>query len=163
VPRYGVGGEEIIEKARRKEINIIYMEPGDVIKTKIGKMTCVAPFFQVQYEDSNQASMALVYKRGTVGFLFTGDMGKEGLDALVERNGNLVEDIDVLKVPHHGSKNSISEIFYQQIKPEVAVISCGKNNLYGHPHRDTLAMLESVGGKVFRTDMSGYIKIEFVH
>ena len=65
----------------------------------------------------------------------------------------------VLKVAHHGSKYSTSEEFLDSVKPEVSVISAGKNNSYGHPTQEVLQKLEMSGIKVFRTDESGDIEI----
>jgi competence protein ComEC len=64
----------------------------------------------------------------------------------------------VLKVAHHGSKNSSSEKFLEKVSPELAVISVGENK-YGHPHKETLEILEKYGIRVLRTDLNGDIKI----
>lgn len=87
--------------------------------------------------------------------LFTGDM-------TVKREAELqdIGQYDVLKVGHHGSKGSTSELFLDNIKPRLAVISCGYRNLYGHPHRATLQRLEGAGCEVIRTDESGCVKVE---
>lgn len=66
----------------------------------------------------------------------------------------------LLKAGHHGSKNSSSDAFLQAVHPDMTVISCGKKNRYGHPHADTLARLETVESKVYRTDESGAVQIE---
>ena len=66
---------------------------------------------------------------------------------------------DVLKVAHHGSKTSSSEEFIAEVSPEIAVISVGKENKYGHPHPESLDTLEKYGIRVLRTDENGDIKI----
>ena len=68
---------------------------------------------------------------------------------------------DVLKVAHHGSKNSSAPAFLRAVHPEVAVISSGKDNTYGHPHQETLAKLEQYGIQIRRTDQEGDIKFLF--
>jgi len=93
---------------------------------------------------------------GKVSFLFTGDISKSVEKELVEKF-NL--DSDVLKVAHHGSKNSSSEEFIKKVFPEIAVISVGKNNTYGHPHQQVLDILEKYGIKILRTDENGDIEI----
>jgi competence protein ComEC len=67
---------------------------------------------------------------------------------------------DILKVAHHGSKSSSSEAFLDAVKPRIAVIQCGRNNFYGHPHKQTLERLEDRGIRVFRTDISGAVGID---
>ena len=59
---------------------------------------------------------------------------------------------DVLKAGHHGSKNSTTKSLLKKIKPEITVISCGKNNEYGHPNKDVLTMLKNIKSSVYRTD-----------
>jgi len=68
-------------------------------------------------------------------------------------------DSDILKMGHHGSKNSNDEDFIKAVSPEIAVISVGKDNKYGHPHQETLAILEKYGIRILRTDINGDIKI----
>jgi len=65
----------------------------------------------------------------------------------------------VLKIAHHGSKNSSSEDFLAEVQPEIAIISCGLNNSYHHPHQEVLDKLEKFGIKVLRTDQNGDVKI----
>ena len=71
--------------------------------------------------------------------------------------GGVEVDSDVLKVGHHGSKTSSCKEFIEAVSPEIAVIQCGKDNSYGHPHPETLQTLEGI--KVFRTDLDGDVKI----
>lgn len=87
--------------------------------------------------------------------LFTGDM-------TVKREASLpnIGEYDVLKVGHHGSKGSTSALFLENIKPKLAVISCGYRNMYGHPHKLTLQRLEAAGCKIFRTDEHGCVQVE---
>ena len=69
--------------------------------------------------------------------------------------------VNYLKVAHHGSKGASSEAFLEQVKPDVSVISCGKKNRYGHPHKETLKRLEYIGSKVYRTDKEGAVSFEY--
>jgi len=66
---------------------------------------------------------------------------------------------DVLKIGHHGSKTSTAPEFIEKVLPEIAVIQCGKDNSYGHPHPETLETLEKYGINILRTDLNGDIKI----
>ena len=67
--------------------------------------------------------------------------------------------VNYLKVPHHGSKNGLTKELLETIKPEVAVISVGKNNSYGHPHEETLKLLRDKDIKILRTDEKGDIEV----
>lgn len=68
--------------------------------------------------------------------------------------------VDILKVAHHGSKTSTTEAFLRRVRPQLALISAGPGNLYGHPHRRTLRRLEAHGVKVLRTDLSGMVRLK---
>ena len=108
--------------------------------------------------DNNYFSLVfkMVFKKIT--FLFTGDADEKTEEEII----SLGEDLksDVLKVGHHGSKYSSSLDFLRKVKPQYAIISCGKNNKFGHPNLRVLKNLETVGAKVFRTDESGDIVFE---
>ncbi len=106
--------------------------------------------------DANEVSTVASIKNGKYSLLFTGD-----IDSARERALKNLEQHDVLKVAHHGSKHSSSLEFLEQVQPKIAVISVGAGNSYGHPHSETLERLDNVGGKVLRTDELGAIKIVF--
>ncbi|MDO8655477.1 MAG: MBL fold metallo-hydrolase [bacterium] len=105
---------------------------------------------------SNESGIVarLVLPRHSV--LLTADIPKLTELELVESGVLLASDI--LKVAHHGSKNSSAPAFLQAVHPEVAVISSGKDNTYGHPHQETLAKLEQYGIQIRRTDQEGDIR-----
>jgi competence protein ComEC len=105
-------------------------------------------------KDANNSSVVLKLVYGESEFLFTGDIYSFTEEELV--NGGADLDADVLKVAHHGSKNSASDLFLTKVDPDVAVISAGKNS-YGHPSQETLEMLNKYDIKVLRTDMAGDI------
>ena len=90
-------------------------------------------------------------------FLFTGDAYKAVEREILKKGINV--DSDVLKVGHHGSKTSSADDFIGKVLPSYAIISCGKDNSYGHPHPETLETLEKYGITVLRTDQEGDIKI----
>ena len=91
--------------------------------------------------------------------LYTGDISSEVEQALINdpQIKDKLKNIDYLSVPHHGSKYSSSEQFINTVNPKVSVISSGKNNSYGHPHKETLERLESVDTSIYRTDELGQI------
>ncbi len=65
-----------------------------------------------------------------------------------------------MKVAHHGSRNSTGERFLELAEPSVGVISCGKNSVYGHPHRELLERLEGAGCAIYRTDLDGAVTVK---
>lgn len=108
-----------------------------------------------EYEDANNSSVGILLKHGENKFLFTGDA-----ESAAEKDiaaGNINIDCDVYKVGHHGSSSSSSKELLNAASPAYAVISCGKDNGYGHPHDSVLKELEYRGIKVFRTDKQGTI------
>ena len=113
---------------------------------------------------SNENSLCLyveVKERGhAMTALLTGDVEGEGERHLIEALGRYgIEDVSILKCAHHGSKNATSENFLDTLDADLTVISCGQNNVYGHPHKEVLDRLESIGCVVRRTDQSGCITV----
>lgn len=108
-------------------------------------------------KDSNNTSIIIRLTFGENSFLFTGDVYKSIEEKLIESKTDL--DSDVLKVGHHGSKTSTAEEFITKVSPEIAVISAGKNNSYGHPNQEVLDILNKYGIKILRTDKDGDIKV----
>ncbi len=91
--------------------------------------------------------------------LFTGDIEKEREGQLLtESRSNL--NVDILKVGHHGSSSSSSPLFIKSVGPKIAVICCGQGNKYGHPHQETISLLQSLGIEIYQTDLSGTILIK---
>ncbi|GBG96671.1 DNA internalization-related competence protein ComEC/Rec2 [Lactococcus termiticola] len=92
-------------------------------------------------------------------FLFTGDLEKAGEGELLRDYPDL--KVDVLKAGHHGSKGSSDPAFISAIQPEIALISAGQRNRYGHPTREVLKILDDAGVTVYRTDQQGAIRLDY--
>lgn len=107
--------------------------------------------------DSNNSSIGILLVHGNNRFIFTGDAEEEA-EADIISNGMEIQ-ADVLKAGHHGSKSSSSAAFLDAVNPAYAVISCGEDNSYGHPHAGTLNSLRERGIQVFRTDEQGSIVV----
>jgi len=90
--------------------------------------------------------------------LFTGDLETDGEDAMMDEK--MLKDYDVLKVAHHGSMYSSQQTFLDIIKPEIAIISCGIKNSYGHPHQELINRLKSQNSKIYITTDCGEITIK---
>lgn len=117
------------------------------------EVTILAPV--KEYEDPNNASIALIVYNGENSFLFTGDAGEEAENDLLTQNTSV--RADVYQAGHHGSRTSSSIAFMQAVNPAYAVISCKEGNSYGHPHAQTMNRFRERGMKVFRTDEQGSI------
>jgi competence protein ComEC len=111
-------------------------------------------------EDKNEGSIVLFASFGGKRWLFTGDIGESGETELIKQFSRM--DVDVLKVGHHGSKTSSSEVFLDSIQPETAVISAGEGNRYGHPHAEVVERLANRKVKLYRTDTQGAVIYTFI-
>lgn len=106
---------------------------------------------------TNDGSVVARLTYGDTTIMLTGDATEETEKIILQSYSEKFLDSDILKVAHHGSKTSSSEAFLKVVSPEYAVISDGKNNSYGHPHKVTLDNLEGVGADILRTDKLGTI------
>ena len=104
-------------------------------------------------KDTNLFSIVALAHIGTTTFMLTGDAPKSVELKLVQSGDDLKSD--VLKVGHHGSKTSTDSVFVEKVSPSFAIISAGKNNRYGHPHKDAIGVLKNV--KVLETSREGTI------
>ena len=107
-------------------------------------------------KETNESSQVLLLTYQGFSFLLTGDLPEERERFLVS-SGLLPERLSVLKLGHHGSKGSSGALLLQKTKPWYAVVSAGKGNRYGHPHKETLERVEKVGSVLLRTDEMGDI------
>lgn len=120
------------------------------------RIDCLHPTADFVTDDDNEASMILLLNIEGFRVLFTGDGASEAEAAASPLSLN----IDLLKVGHHGSKYSSGEDFLEKLNPKAAVISCGKNNRYGHPHKEVLQRLDNLGCRRLATPQSGAITAE---
>ena len=110
-------------------------------------------------DDENENGIVVMADVAGNDILFTGDIGKETEEILIEDYPNL--DCDILKVGHHGSKYSSDQDFLETITPEYSVISVGASNKYGHPTKEVLTRLSKVNSKIYRTDLLGNVVFNF--
>lgn len=130
------------------------IKAGDCISIGDARLICINP--DTQYDDSNDKSVVLDLSCNGCNMLFTGDIPCEIESELIDKNR--LRDVDVLKVAHHGSRYSSSEEFLDVIKPEIAIISVGKYNDYGHPSDEVLQRLEGV--QIYETSKSGAVIVD---
>lgn len=107
------------------------------------------------YEKDNNNSVCILLRFGERSFLFTGDAEEEAEQDMAD--GNISIKADVYKAGHHGSATSTTEAFLNEVNPSYVVISCGRDNLYGHPHEQVMEFLREKNVQMFRTDCQGNI------
>lgn len=150
--------EKVVRVASSKNIPIHYIHAGEKFYCGNILVECLHPALGYPYDSQNDYSTVIRLTYEDYQVLLTGDLEDSGENYLLE-NG-LLNDIDMLKVAHHGSGKSTDEEFLSVVQPEIALISCGAKNSYGHPHKELLMRLETVGTKVFRTDELGAIEVK---
>jgi competence protein ComEC len=119
-------------------------------------LTIIYPEGSVADLESNTASIVLKVTYGTTSFLLTGDSPKNIEEYLVLTQGDGLQST-VLKVGHHGSRTSTSELFLDAVQPTYAVISAGRDNRYGHPHTEVTDALFNAGVEILATADMGTI------
>ncbi|GIV08438.1 MAG: hypothetical protein KatS3mg019_0529 [Fimbriimonadales bacterium] len=137
------GGRPVFRKVRAG----LTLEPAPNVHLRV--LAPREPLLTGTRSDPNNNSIVLRIDAPGGSFLFTGDIEREGRRRLADTDLRA----DVLKVSHHGAANGTDRAFLARVNPRVAVISVGANNRYGHPHRETLALLQ--GKRVYRTDWHG--------
>lgn len=145
--------DRMMEAIEYSGATLIYAEAGGQYNLGELYIYIVAPVVIDSEHDLNNVSVMAVISFGDMDFMFTGDAeSTEESDVLSE---GFDIDCEFLKVGHHGSSTSTSKRFLEAVSPELAAISCGKENRYGHPHTETLERLDRYGVEYYRTDTDG--------
>ena len=146
---------------KEHKVEVQYLSKGMQFCVDDVTFDCLYPekVWQIEEANANSTNILLSYKQFSM--LFTGDITAETeicvAEQLLQRCQN---EVTVLKVAHHGSKNSTSTQFLDMINAKYAIISAGKNNTYGHPHKDTLERLQKDECKIYTTIKQGAVRIE---
>ena len=141
--------EDVIDAISEKKLKVTVPKVGDTFK--VGDANCEIMSIEDNKENLNACSIVIKLEYDGVNYLFTGDA-----EASNEKKRSWPK-IDVLKAGHHGSSTSSSQAFLDQTKPQIIVISCGKDNDYGHPHKEIMQRYKKLGADIYRTDESGTI------
>ncbi|MBE6029324.1 MAG: DNA internalization-related competence protein ComEC/Rec2 [Clostridiales bacterium] len=170
--------EQVVEDTGLPREAVCYLKAGDIVSLEGDlrnndfvnveilhpKHKTDAEYRQMMEQETDENLMSLVFKvtfagrNGRTGVLITGDMGEEGeKEMLRDYQTALKLQSHILKVGHHGSKTSTSEGFLSAVRPAIAVIQVGVNNMYGHPAPETLERLADSGAFVFRNDLMGAV------
>ena len=147
---------EAMTIAAEKNIPVVSLEQGDKIKNSesVGEVLWPIPSALTQ-KSTNEGSVVLKLLAGEAAALFAGDIGEKTEKLLA----GILSPVDILKIPHHGSKYSSSVNFLNFLQPRLAVIEVGKNS-YGHPTAEVLSRLAQIGASIYRTDLDGRVTIE---
>lgn len=150
---------EWVSELKDENIQVVYAKAGEKIFAGNAEIDILSPLNSLageQFSDSNDTSVVTKLIYGENSFLFTGDLTSSGEKAILDSGENATAD--VLKVGHHGSKTSTSEVFLEAVSPQDAVIEVGADNPYGHPTQEVLDRLQNYGINILRTDLDGDIK-----
>lgn len=147
--------ESLLDYIDENNYNVISPETNDVFKLGDCEVTAFVP--KIDNDDLNNCSIIMKAEYEGVSALFTGDAEKSEEKQIIEGGFNV--SADILKVGHHGSSTSTDDSFLEEVSPELALISCGKDNDYGHPHRETTAKFNKNNITIFRTDEYGSITV----
>lgn len=149
--------KNILEVIKKSNANVLKISKGDILQLDRISLSCLHPVKGWDDEDVNSGSIvfALSYEKFTM--LFTGDLPGEQ-EALFMKE--VPSPVSILKTAHHGSKSSTTDLFLKMVHPQKAILSAGKNNLYGHPHKETIKRLQKNGADIYGTLWGGAIHIE---
>lgn len=148
--------EKLLDSIEKKNLTVSELHADASIEAPgLASFQVLAPEKNQVWDDLNNYSAVIRFSYGENTFLFPGDAEKDVEKLLLEEEREL--SAQVLKCGHHGSKTSGTADFLRAVSPSCAVISCGADNSYGHPHKGTLQKLQKLSVRVLRTDEDGTI------
>ena len=152
--------EDVLDALLEKNLTVTAPHPGDSYSIGDASFTVLSPSAEIaeqaaENDDLNNLSVGIRLVYGSNAFVLCGDAESDSEEAMVESGLDL--KADVLKAGHHGSSTSTSDAFLAAVDPDYAVISCGKDNSYGHPHQETMDKLNAADISIFRTDEQGTV------
>ena len=146
--------ERLLDAIETNDVTVREPSAGSSLTLGDTVFTIVAPI-STGYRNLNNYSVSVRVAHGSVAFLFTGDAEAESENEMLTGDHNL--SAQVLHIGHHGSNSSTTQAFLDAVSPEIAVISLGAGNSYGHPHVEVVNRLEGAGVTIYRTDLQGTI------
>lgn len=148
--------ENLVKAVKDEGLKTKELKSGMVIDLGEGAKFEVFTPQKSEYEELNDYSPIMKLSFGDTSYLFTGDAEKLAEEEALSKYKTSL-DSDVIKFGHHGSSSSSSNAFIEAVSPKYGIISCAKDNKYGHPHRETLDIIKKYNIKTFRTDTDGEI------
>jgi len=150
---------KLIESLKKNKVKVTKKFQGDQINILNDRFLFIWPAKNYFSSEDNDYSHILLFEEGNFKVLFTGDASPKILNLITRTNYvNFIRNINLIKIPHHGSKNGLTKKFLEIINPTIAVISVGKNNSYSHPAKEVLEMLKAKKIKIKRTDIDGSLE-----
>lgn len=155
--------ETLLQQIEEANVSVEYLSAGERMTDGALQISCLHPYAKKVPEDRNDASLVLRLSQGDFQMLLTGDLEKSGEDWLMEQARPATQNplrCTILDAGHHGASNATGEALLDLAQPGVVLISCGKNNRYGHPAPETLQRLEERGIRWYSTAEVGAIQVQ---
>ena len=146
---------EIEKIAKKNKIMVLYFQKGDKILNGRFSFSCLHPSQNSASEDRNENSMVLQMEYKDFRVFFAGDVEGSGEEEMIDE----LTGADLLKVAHHGSRNSTPDTFLDAVRPGIGILSCGKDNRYGHPHVELINRLKRAGVAYYATMDYGALEV----
>ena len=147
--------QSFLRMVQEKNLTVTAPAPGQTFPLGDAVVEVLAPL-GTDYEDDNDYSIVIKISMGERSLLLTGDATSVSEKELLEADTDL--SADVLVIGHHGCYSSTGNDFFSAVSPSFAVISCGLENDYGHPHKRVMQLLEASAVPIYRTDLQGTIR-----
>lgn len=144
--------QQLLEACRAALVPIHLVRDGDT--KRLGPLTMRAFLASSAFRRAPENNASIVLQIGRI--VLTGDVEREAESEIAPR----LSRADVLKIAHHGSRSSTTEPLLDRVQPRLALISCGRHNIFGHPHPSVLESLRARGVRVWRTDRNGSVDVE---
>ena len=148
---------DFLSAVAAQELTLTVPEAGSELSFGSSTLTFITPL-SVAVPGTNNTSLVIKIEYGETSFLFAGDIERDAESGVLDTGRDI--SADVLKIAHHGGATSTTYPFLREVMPEIAVISVGNDNSYGHPTEEVLSKLRDAEVTVYRTDMQGHIVIK---
>ncbi len=149
---------ELLKLAEEKGVTVQQVEKNHSFTVGDTRFLVLHPYSGYDAASTNDTSVVISIEYCDFSMLFTGDVEEGGEENMIE--SGVLQDVDVLQVAHHGSKSSSTQRFIDAVSPEMAWISCGEDNSYGHPSQDIIERLEEAGCEYYVTMETGCITLQ---
>ncbi len=153
------GLEELLSLAQTYAVRVERIRAGQELRDGETVFRCLHPCAGKTYADRNGSSAVIRLEHGSFGALFTGDLEADGEAWLLETYGDGSLDCSLLDAGHHGAANATTEEFLEAVNPQAVLISCGRNNSYGHPDQKTLSRIAASGAAYYVTARDGAVTV----
>ena len=159
----------LVDRVEAYGCHVILMNKNDMLDLGESRISCIYPRTDEAEDndlsqnstDRNDICLSFIYQDNDFKGIFCGDIsGEVENEILDDCDMNLLSNVNLYKVNHHGSKYSSTEEWLGLLKPDLSVISCGDKNMYGHPSDEAIERLEEAGSKIYITKDSGQISIK---